>query len=231
MNYVFYVCDMDVVPVSGHLGKMETERDIASHISRGLGKCIVKKYTEYDGTRLDAESVGIVFPARMWGVSLAVYSFLQHIRVSKRTRVYAVAVGECLSAETDFTGGARIGNLEQFMKLFKKYNLGDESGVYIRCIDSKRYVKDTERRIMLENDIAVRIDHIMDGLLFYNVADMKYQIPVEEKRENYEYYREEPEKEEVKEKFPVRMPEKKLRLANIFLDESMLEGVRLCRVM
>ncbi len=58
MNYVFYVCDS--MPQSGHFRKMDAEYEIATHIKNGLKNCIVKKYTEYEGNIIDAQSVGVV---------------------------------------------------------------------------------------------------------------------------------------------------------------------------
>lgn len=227
-NYVYYVSDIGDVPVSGHFRKMDCEREIALHVCKGLDDCVVKKYTEYHGEVIDGTSVGIVFPAHRWGVSLSVLSFLYQLRVKKGVYVYAVAVGESLSGSVDETALKRIKLIEQFNRLFEKKGFGKEADVFVRCIDIKRPKLSTE-----EMDdagcIKASVDNIMNGLLFHSVErllEKKYAM-----LDNLGYY-------ELEEERVVAITEKKPstlrrngRLTNVFLDEALWSEVRLCQVM
>ncbi len=81
-NYIFYVSDyVDVC--AGHAWKMDRRRAMTEQMEETLSNCKVMKYTEYHGETLDAESVGILFPSKTWGISLAVYAFLQNLRIRR----------------------------------------------------------------------------------------------------------------------------------------------------
>ena len=133
-NYIFYVSDYIDVS-AGHAWKMDCRQAMTEQMVQNLPNCKVMKYTEYHGECLDADSVGILFPSKMWGISLAVYAFLQNLRVSASTYVYAVAMGEVLSAEVNGTANVRMETLGQFQDIFERRRLGDISDIYIRCID------------------------------------------------------------------------------------------------
>jgi len=131
-NIIFYVSDMEELPATGHFRKMDAGREIAMHISRGLNNTKLRKYTQYDGGILEANSVGIVFPTHMWGISLAVYSFVKHLRVSTGTYVYAVVVGESMSASVDATLTRRLGSMERFNRIFMEQGFGNEENIYVQ---------------------------------------------------------------------------------------------------
>ncbi len=226
-NYVFYVSDMEEIPSRGHFTKMDGGREIASHIAEGLDNCTLKKYTEYEGEVIRGESVGIVFPTHMWGISLAVYTFLKHLRVSTDTYVYAVAVGESLSGSVDATITKRINFVDRFKKIFSDRGFGDERHIYLRCIDFARNYGTVEEGIRECRDIRHRLECIMSGLLFHTInelsaddiltgeqteAELVFDISAVQKA-SYDYV------------------QRKLSLSNIFLDDDVLQGVKLCRVM
>lgn len=73
-NYIFYVSDYIDVS-AGHAWKMDCRQAMTEQMVQNLPNCKVMKYTEYHGECLDADSVGILFPSKMWGISLAVYAF------------------------------------------------------------------------------------------------------------------------------------------------------------
>jgi hypothetical protein len=155
-NYIFYVSDYIDVS-AGHAWKMDCRQAMTEQMVQNLPNCKVMKYTEYHGERLDADSVGILFPSKMWGISLAVYAFLQNLRVSASTYVYAVAMGEVLSAEVNGTANVRMETLGQFQDIFERRRLGDISDIYIRCIDYKREFTTTEEKLMRSVTTAERI--------------------------------------------------------------------------
>lgn len=249
-NLIFYVSDY--VDVSaGHAWKMDKRWAVTEQVEKNLANCKVMKYTEYQGERLDAESVGIIFPSRMWGISLAVYAFLQNLRVSEHTYVYAVAIGEVLSAEVNGTADVRMQTLGQFQDIFEQRHLGSISDIYIRCIDYKRAFTTTEEKLLSSIQIRERIDDVLKGMLFYSMKDVreqKLQVVTDTARQNVDVdasdtsassYRQVPKRKSVgtaadaparpglhTDKI-VRMP----NLHNVFLDDDLLSEVRICQAM
>lgn len=236
-NLIYYVSDMEEIPAAGHFRKMDAGREIAMHICNGLDNAVLKKYTEYEGERIEASSVGIVFPTHMWGISLAVYSFLKHLRVSKDTYVYAVVVGESLSGSVDATLGKRLSSMERFNRIFVEKGFGDENNIFMRSIDFKRDYDTTEESLRGEKNNIVRLQAILEGLLFYSIETMKTGEFLD-KDDFYvqravvgfgdEYISQPVVRTE---DAPVDRTLERIRLSNVYLDEAMLSGVRLCRVM
>lgn len=220
-HFIYYVSDMEALPLTGHFRKMDAGREIARHICKSLRHGKLMKYTEYDGTVISAQSVGIVFPTHMWGSSLAVYSFLRHLRVDRNTYIYAVAVGETLSGAVEETIPRRINSLEEFRRIFIRRGLGTEADIFVRCIDRSReddMLQDAETG---EQNDREYLQTVMDRLLFHSMdrltahADAARCVVNDEKAVSES----------------VQSGKYQKKLGNVFLDESMLSGVRLCRVM
>lgn len=229
-NYIFYVSDY--VDVSaGHAWKMDCRQAMTEQMVQSLTNCKVMKYTEYHGERLDADSVGILFPSKMWGISLAVYAFLQNLKVSASTYVYAVAMGEVLSADVNGTADVRMQTLGQFQDIFERRRLGGISDIYIRCIDYKREFTTTEEKLMRSVTTTERIADVMEGLLFYSmkaVKEQKLQI-VTEKQKQIEIFTEKRTAPVEKKESAKIMPMPNIK--NVFLDDDLLSEVRICRAM
>ncbi len=227
-NYIFYVSDyVDVC--AGHAWKMDRRRAMTEQMEETLSNCKVMKYTEYHGETLDAESVGILFPSKTWGISLAVYAFLQNLRVSENTYVYAIAMGEALSAEVNGTADIRVQTLEQFLDIFERRGLGTDSDVYIRCIDYKRTFTTTEERLLSSVCISDRIEDVLEGMLFYRIKDVKarkLQYVSERQAERIEKAERVEKPRRIQNKVVV-MP----NLGNVFLDDDLLSEVRICQAM
>ncbi len=222
-HFIYYVSDMETLPLTSHFRKMDAGREIARHICKSLRHGKLMKYTEYDGTVISAQSVGIVFPTHMWGSSLAVYSFLRHLRVDRNTYIYAVAVGEALSGAVEETIPRRINSLEEFRRIFIRRGLGTESDIFVRCIDRNR-----ENDILQNVEAGEQTDReylqtVMDGLSFYSMDRLTERAGVV----SYKAYGE----NAVSESKPEQSGNYQKKLGNVFLDESMLSGVRLCRGM
>lgn len=245
-NLVYYVSDMISPSSSRHLRKMDAGREIAEYICREMHNARLIKYTEYNRERISARSVGIVFPAYIWGCSLGVYSFLQQLRgrIGKDTYVYAVAVGESLSGSVFRTIDRRMHSLEEFRRIFVKCGLGTEEDIYVRCIDGAVSMErgagiERSKRKSVEN-----LKYILSALLF---CDMK-ALSTDSRLSGLQYIGElsgiasasglmEDMDADLTESVPeehgavsVFTPGKR-KLENVFLDESMLSGVRMCRVM
>lgn len=216
-HYVYYVSDMENSPWMGRLRKMDAGREIARYICKSLKHAKLMKYIEYDGGIVDADTIGIVFPTHMWGSSLAVYSFLRHLRTTTGAYVYAVAVGETLSGDVTDTISKRINSLEEFRRIFVRRGLGTESDIYVRCIDKvdeEAYVEDKA-----VDDNKVLINGIMEKL-FYNDMNKVMESDLPKPVHKVELYNSGNTVTEAG----------KSRLGNVFLDDDMLSGVRLCRV-
>lgn len=227
-NYIFYVSDY--VDVSaGHAWKMDRRQAMTEQIEKNLTNCKVMKYTEYHGECLEAESVGILFPSKMWGISLAVYAFLQNLHVSESTYVYAVAMGEVLSAEVNGTAGMRMQTLGQFQDIFERRRLGSVSDIYIRCIDYKRTITTTEERLLSSVSISERIEDVLEGLLFYSmeaVRECKLEYVSEYGTSKTDSVKTVEKTEERRKRVNiVKMP----NLGNVFLDDELLSEVRICQ--
>lgn len=215
-HYVYYVSDMENSPWMGRLRKMDAGREIARYICKSLKHAKLMKYIEYDGGIVDADTIGIVFPTHMWGSSLAVYSFLRHLRTITGAYVYAVAVGETLSGDVTDTVSKRINSLEEFRRIFVRRGLGTESDIYVRCIDKvdeKAYVEDKA-----VDDNKALINGIMEKL-FYNDMNKVMESDLPKPVHKVELY----------DSGNTVAEAGKSRLGNVFLDDDMLSGVRLCR--
>lgn len=241
-NYLLYVSDMDVLPGTGHFRKMDATRTIAEHICNNMNNTILIPYTDYNGEILDACSVGIVFPTHTWGVSLAVYTFLQHLRISDNTYVYAVAIGESLSEAVDATLINRLKNMEQFNRMFTKHGLGTNEDIYVRCIDKRRMTICVEEELQLCSDIRESVNHIMRGLLFHNMNELSEGCQDEgcdvyniSRNRAFDY-----DKRHERELLDVsdeahnnrkKVMDTRIVLENVFLNDEWLSGVKLCQVM
>lgn len=229
-NYIFYVSELEDTPLKGHFNKMDAGKEIVDHIKRCVPSCKVMKYTEYGGELINADSVGIVFPAHRWGISLAVMTFLSHLRIKSGTYVYAVPIGETLSGDVDYTIYDRVKLLEQFERVFSKKSLGCKSDIFVRCIDRKRMHGSTEENLRGETDKVKSIKHVLSGLLFHTLDSIN---AMEKLDEDDRYY------EETKSKKSNIIPieaysssrSRKISLSNIYLDEDVFRGVKLCQVM
>lgn len=259
MNYIFYVSDMDMLPTKGHLRKMDAERDIAGHISRGLGNTKIMCFTEYDGEVIDADSIGIVFPVHMWGSSLAVYAFLQQLQVTSRPHIYAVAVGESLSEAVSQTFYNRMKPLRQFISIFTHRGFGTENDIYVRSIDRRRDLRTTEEYLGEKPSEGKALECILAGLLFHSVVDLERELEetngttVEEiydirknrafdrtssrehRETQLEIFRKEQAVRAGKKSMGYYMKKEKTNrttpsLGNVFLDDEMFAGVKLCQV-
>lgn len=226
MNYVFYVCDMDAVPTAGHFRKMDEGREIASHIKKGLSDCIVQKYTEYDGGLIDAESVGIVVPAHRWGVSLAVFTFINNLRLSDDTYLYVTIVGETLSECSRDTIDVRLGFINSLRRMIRRRSLCSDNDIYVRCIDMPRSPDYTETLIKHTDSISDCVRCIMQGLLMYDIVCLENcNSDGKNKEQGMDILMME------------HLPEAKTgsagrrKMSNVYLDDDIMAGVRLCRVM
>ncbi|MBQ9200530.1 MAG: hypothetical protein IJ141_10175 [Lachnospiraceae bacterium] len=221
MNYVFYVTDeMDALPALGRLRKMDAGREVAEHIKEDMRRCTVLKYTEYTGEKLEAESVGIVFPAHSWGISLAIYSFMQNLRVGKDTYLYAVAIGEHL----DYASTNNFKIIEQFKRVIEKKSLNRKSDIFVRCRDIKREISKRNEKMYdfnSEKTPEEKIGNTLDGLLYHSFDELKNKPRIEKQYNefglNYGYSFE-------------KTGRTKAKLNNIYLDDSMFAGVRFSKV-
>lgn len=242
-HLVYYVSDTMSLSSSGHVRKMDAGREIAGYICREMHNAGPMKYTEYNREKISARSVGIIFPAYIWGCSLAVYSFLQQLRgrIGEDTYVYAVAVGESLSGSMLETVHRRMYSLGEFRRIFVKCGLGTEADIYVRCIDAagnagrETAVGQGERRDMenLRSILSALLFCDMETLSANSRSSVMQAIAASDAAsalsEEGTSLQGESSAAEVN---PSSVfASRKRKLENVFLDESMLSGVRMCRVM
>lgn len=219
IHYVYYVADMENRSWTTRFRKMDAGREIAKYICKSLRHCKLMDYIEYDGDIVEADTIGIVFPTHMWGSSLAVYSFLRHLKAGSNAYVYAVAVGETLSGDVTETLSGRINSLEEFRRIFVRRGLGTADDIYVRCIDRAYYEDGNEED---NKDYRQYINSVLDKLMFNNMNKAVDGDIIKTRSKAY------------KENELTRINQtenKKSKLGNVYLDDDMLSGVRLCRVM
>lgn len=229
-NYIYYVSELEDTPLKGHFRKMDGGIEIVNHIKKSIPGSKVMKYTEYSGEVIDADSVGIVFPAHTWGISLAVLTFLKHLRFRRGTYIYAVAVGESISGDVDYTIYDRVKLLEQFEKVFSKKSVGCKSDIFVRCIDRKRLHGSTEENLRGETDRINTVKHVLSGLLFHTLDSISTMEKLDED-DGYYHIREEKKSNIVPIETYSQTRTKKISLSNIYLDEDVFRGVKICQVM
>ncbi len=229
-NYIFYVSELEDTPLKGHFRKMDAGIEIVEHIKRSIPGSKVMKYTEYGGEVINADSVGIVFPAHTWGISLAVLTFLSHLRIRRGAYIYAVAVGESISGDVDYTIYDRVKLLEQFQRVFSKKSVGCQSDIFVRCIDRKRTHGSTEENLRGETDKVKTVKHVLSGLLFHTLDSISAMEKIDEDERYYEDTR--VKKSNI---IPIeaysQTKSRKISLSNIYLDEDIFRGVKICQVM
>lgn len=227
MNYVFYVTDKDGINDISFSYKMESERDIACQIAGSLRKCIVRKYIEYDGELLDADSVGIVFPSRSWGISFAVDEFMQHLRIGKNTYVYAVAAGEKATLDYANKNMRETKVLTQIKRTCRRSLGCTDSDIYIRSLDRTRRLEDTEYNMFTSDSIYDDVRYILNGLLYHNLCELEESILVDERQNTSKKIF---DISAAYTKTSVDNSHSRYRLSNIFLDDDIFAEDKLCRV-
>ncbi|MBE5932207.1 MAG: hypothetical protein E7263_02155 [Lachnospiraceae bacterium] len=229
-NYIFYVSELEDTPLKGHFRKMDAGIEIVEHIKKSIPGSKVMKYTEYSGEVINADSIGIVFPAHTWGISLAVLTFLSHLKIRRGTYIYAVAIGESISGDVDYTIYDRVKLLDQFKKVFGKKSVGCQSDIFVRCIDRKRTHGSTEENLRGETDKIKTIKHVLSGLLFHTLDSISAMEMIDEDDRFYE-------ETQVTHSniIPIeaysQARSRKISLSNIYLDEDIFRGVKICQVM
>lgn len=228
-HLIFYVSDRGSFPFVNHYRKMDAGCEITEHISDGMRNCQIMKYTEYDGSVIDAKTVGIVFPAHMWGSSFAVCEFLRRLRVDRETYVYAVAVGETLSRCADDQGMRAMNSLRDISRIFILRGFGTELDIYVRFVDRDRVGLSTEERMKRRFPASENLQIILNGMRYHSMEFVrKEQALYKEELRKKEQYKNEFYKNETKQSYYYDT-EKRLVLHNVFLDERIMQGVRLCR--
>lgn len=154
------------------------------------------------------------------------YSFLQNLRVSSKTYVYISVVGETLSECSDKNIDTRLLNLNTLRKQFMKNKLGSDKDIYVRCIDIPRSVDYTEMKLNRQEAVEMSIEKILSGLLMYNIKSFE---SISGGLDDRNVQRNMDSREAAVEKSGANTVRK--RLNNVYLDEDMLAGVRLCRAL
>lgn len=229
-NYIFYMSDFSSVSGDTRCGKMNADYEIIRQLEKNLHNCTILKYTDYNGEKIHAKSVGIVFPSHTWGISLAVYTFLQNLNVSVDTYVYALTMGACMSGDVDFTVNTRTQNLNEFVKIFIKKKMGDYSHIFVRCIDYKRASTTVEEKIRQTSSVREQVENILESLLFYNLDVILSKRISSVKEADKAHWKSLAAGEVEQAKNSNNKRKTSSRIDNVFLDDDILAGVRLCRV-
>ena len=225
-NIVFYVSEMDLPPSGGHFHKMDATREVLSQLEDIVGKINIMKYSDYDGEVLAADSVGIIFPTYRWGISLSVQGFFYFLKISNNTYLYVVIAGN----KYELNEIAVLENKMLVNRIRRMLDLcGANPNVYLRCIEGERNNR-TDSECKRIKELDKKINSVMESIQYYThdrIVNIMEKKTLENNREkgivdyqNYYF--------EKKNQLNDNMTDEKM--SNIFLDEKVFEGVRLCQV-
>lgn len=225
-NIIYYVSEMEVLPSYGHFRKLDAGNEVINQISNVVKKLEVNKYSSYEGEVINAGSVGIVFPSYMWGASLAVQGFLKNLKVNENTYLYVIVAGDKyeLSNEREIINNLQVTRVKRMLA-----NAGAKVEVFVRCIDGIRNVKtDSECRKL--KDIKEKINLILESVQYYKEDKLtrlveEYKMIQMKKAKAKEIYHEMRDMSE----YEKNTSNSDIKLTNIYLEDSVLEGVRLCQ--
>ena len=187
-NIIFYVTDSDDMKAGKRIKKMDAASSIVGQLTANVKHSRLLRYTEYDGELIDAQSIGIVFPAHNWGISIAVLTFLQHLRFRKGTYLYAVCVGESLTADNAVSLKNTLKSLEQFSELFGRRSEGHASDIFVRCADLRRTMLSTEEKLSargirgMEDKNRWEISCVLEGMLFHSTSTLTEENAIRDSR-------------------------------------------------
>ena len=187
-NIIFYVSDSDDLKTGKRIKKMDTTGSLVSQLTANVKRSRAVRYTEYDGELIDAQSIGIVFPAHNWGISIAVLTFLQHLRFRKGTYLYAVCVGENLSVDNAVSLKSTLKSLEQFSEIFGRRSEGHASDIFVKCTDFRRSMLSTEEKLSksgirgMEDKNRWEISCVLEGMLFFSAGSLPAEKVISERR-------------------------------------------------
>ena len=177
-NLIFYVTDLEEMKTGKRIKKMDTAASLVDQLTGHVKNSRAIRYTEYDGELIDAQSIGIVFPAHNWGISIAVLTFLQHLKFRRGTYLYAVCVGENLTADDAVSLKSTLKSLEQFSELFGRRSKGHPSDIFIKCTDLRRSLLSTEEKLSkrgirgMEDKNRWEISCVLEGMLFHSTSSL-----------------------------------------------------------
>ena len=187
-NIIFYVTDSDDMKAGKRIKKMDAASSIVGQLTANVKRSRLLRYTEYDGELIDAQSIGIVFPAHTWGISIAVLTFLQHLKFRKGTYLYAVCVGENLTADSAVSLKSTLKSLEQFSELFGRRSEGHASDIFVRCTDLRRSMLSTEEKLNargirgMEDKNRWEISCVLEGMLFHSTSTLTEENAIRGRR-------------------------------------------------
>lgn len=229
MNKVFYVSDMDMSN-GNHFRKMETEKSIASHIASGMKNCDIERFSDYNGEMINADSVGIVIPAHRWGISLALVSFIKNLKISAKTYVYAIVFGEDVRGDITKNGNSVLKSIEQIKKAFAEKIEKICPDIFVKSSDRIRSVAFTEYKMRNQESLPKMLECILNGLLFHRFDELKTMDSVSNKDALVANHFIKPEKSKSNVINISDTVYQAARMSNIFLDDELFAGVKLCQV-
>ena len=187
-NIIFYVTDTDEPKMGKRIKKMDAAGSIVSQLTATVKNCRSLRYTEYDGELIDAQSIGIVFPAHNWGISIAVLTFLQHLKFRKGTYLYAVCVGENLTVDNAVSLKSTLKSLGQFSEIFGRRSEGHASDIFVKCTDLRRSMLSTEEKLSkrgirgMEDKNRWEISCVLEGMLFHSTSSLTEESVIRDKK-------------------------------------------------
>ncbi len=181
-NYIFCASEGNTRQVGTHFAKMNELQSVVTQLEGSLRNSRVLRFDDYAGETVDAASIGIVFPAHSWGVSLAVIAFLQHLCFSPSTYIYAVAVGESVASESQSSVKRGLAPLKQFEEVFGRRTRGVEADLYVRCRDMKRSFDTIEGRLKSDHQIKNAPEVVLEGMCYTSTGKLLDKNYVEQRR-------------------------------------------------
>lgn len=228
MNYVFYVSDVDSRFATRHQRKMDLGHDIAEFIGSNLKDTQIMKTSEYTRELINAESVGIIMPSYMWGISYSLISFIKSLRVTKNTYVYMMVMGQGMELHSARSVDLYKHNgLEQINQISKHLKLDIDIDCYFKCEEDDDYIfSETELGEKKSEfyGIRARVYDMLSIIKFHNISDVNNSVAIKK----YKIEESDPRTKEKKLEFGNIDINRIVTYTNVFLEDEYLSGIRLC---
>ena len=144
---------------------------IAQDLAKALDHTELRKIAEYKGEKIEAETIGIVYPVYDWGLPLIVKRFLKEIKANKGAYIYAI---------TNFNGmpGKALIQCEEMLKE-KGFNLSagyliPMPGNYIAMYEAR---SEKTQQKMFDNE-RKRVKEIVANVKAKRVCKVEKKYPL-----------------------------------------------------
>ena len=167
---------------------------IAQDLSSNIEDSNVNKITEYNGEKIEGDTLGIVFPVYNWGIPLIIRDFIKKLDVSENTYIYAIAnygglPGKALDMCEDLLREKDLKLSSGYLILMPgNYILGygakDQKTQEKQFASEKKKVSEIASYVKERKELKIEKSHTVIDRVFYN----KFYKDVKNFHENDKYF-------------------------------------------